>query len=120
MTESTTSNDAIARELRLWRAALLCAVLALQLLLPAAVLRAEALARELCSTTGSAGSNAASHRIHMQQCAHCTLCGCEAVPEPAARDVMPATAPCTVRIVATATPSISPIRAAAPRGPPLL
>jgi hypothetical protein len=117
--ESPTTTDAIAHELRLWRAALLCAVLVLQLLFPAAVLRAEALARELCSTTGSASNNAASHRIHMQQCAHCTLCGCEAVPEPAVRDVVPAIAPRTLRIVAATTLPTPPIRAAAPRGPPL-
>lgn len=117
--ESTASNDAIARELRLWRALLFCTVLALQLLLPAAALRAEAFARELCSTTGTASKNAANHRIHMQQCAHCTLCGCEAVPTPAVRDIVPAVAPRTLRIGAAATLPTPAIRAAAARGPPL-
>jgi hypothetical protein len=76
-------------ETRALRAALLCLAVIAQLILPGVVLRAQAIAGELCVTSGSgSGSPSSKAHAHDQQCAHCRLHDCSPVTPPSARAVV--------------------------------
>lgn len=78
------TTPGIARsELRAWRTVLFGLAVLAQLVLPAIVLRAQALAGELCVVSDGSDAPSQGH-AHEQQCAHCRLHNCSSPPPPAA------------------------------------
>jgi hypothetical protein len=108
-----------SEELRLWRAVLICVAILAQLLLPAVVLRAQALAGELCvAQTGSDGSDQKAH-AHDQQCAHCRLHNCSPLTPPSVREVRPTEIGSAAALVSPLFPPRPSLRAKPPpTGPP--
>jgi hypothetical protein len=101
-----TTHGIARSERRAWRGVLFGLAVLAQLVLPAIVLRAQAVAGELCVTSDA--SDPSKGHTHEQQCAHCRLHNCSSLPPPAvsviavARIETPAARPWTA--VAAAMP----------------
>jgi len=78
-----TTPDIARSEHRAWRAVLFGLAVLAQLVLPAIVLRAQAVAGELCVTGDGSDSPSSPGHAHEQQCAHCRLHNCSSLPLPA-------------------------------------
>jgi hypothetical protein len=76
--------DIARTEYRAWRAVLFGLAVLAQFVLPAIVLRAQAVAGELCVTGDGSDSPSSQGHAHEQQCAHCRLHNCSPLPPPAA------------------------------------
>jgi len=106
-------------ERRAWRAVVFALAVVAQLLVPAITMRAQALAAELCAV--QTGDDSSGTHTHQQQCAHCRVHDCSALPPPAVSHV-------AVQRVSAAEPAASrplvllPRRLAQPppTGPPAL
>jgi len=78
------SGTVAMRERRALRAVLFCLAVLAQLMLPAIMLRAEAIAGDLCVTGDSDTGSGPSHIDgHGKQCAHCRLHDCSSLAPPA-------------------------------------
>jgi hypothetical protein len=86
-TDFMTGSGKIAkRDVRVLRATLTGLALLAQLMLPGVILRAEALAGELCVTSsGDGGQSSSKSHVHDRQCAHCRLHDCSTLAPPSER-----------------------------------
>ncbi len=76
-------SGTVMRERRASRAVLFCLAVLAQLMLPAIMLRAQAIAGELCVTSaGGTGSGSSDVDAHGKQCAHCRLHNCSSLSPP--------------------------------------
>lgn len=82
------SGTAVTREKRVLRAILFCLAVLAQLMLPAVMMRAEAIAGSLCVTSGGGTDSGPSNfHEHGKQCAHCRLHNCSPLSPPAANAI---------------------------------
>jgi hypothetical protein len=86
----TISATAAQRERHVWRALVFALAVLAQLLLPAIMLRAQAIAAGLCVTGGDGSNTGSDIHAHDQQCAHCRLHDCSPLAPPPSSTVAPA------------------------------
>jgi Protein of unknown function (DUF2946) len=116
----TRRSAIVAKEARALRAVLLCLAVLAQLMLPAVLMRAEAIAANLCVTSGGADSGPSKFHQHGKQCAHCRLHKCSPTSPPTATAILVERADFPPPALSeAATPRGLPFRAQPPpTGPP--